>query len=196
MEKFTFECPECKTVLEAEKEWINVRTECPGCGKGIIIPNPCDENISNPFGIKKYKKLIIACGITLFIFCMGFLSGALIFSKSDTISTKNEAQSHQTQKRNITVYAKSPAFVGILKGECFINGKLVKTLIKRNDGSYASMDSVDFIFTVKAIAKDEIHVQFTLQNKQGATLETVETETKKVPEYINLYSNSMFLEVK
>ena len=58
MEKFTFECPECKTVLEAEKEWINTQTECPECGKGIIIPNPCNENNSNPFGIKKHKKLI------------------------------------------------------------------------------------------------------------------------------------------
>ena len=160
MEKFVFECPECKNVLEAEKEWINARTECPWCGNGIIIPNPRNGNISNLWGIKKYKKLIITYGIALFIFGVGFLSGALIFSKSDTLSTnsdtlstKNKAQSHQAQKRNISVYAKSPAFVGILKGECFINGKLAKTLIKRNDGSYASLDSVDFIFSVKAITE-------------------------------------------
>lgn len=38
MDKFTFSCPECGKILEAEVQWMNLRTTCPYCSKEIVIP--------------------------------------------------------------------------------------------------------------------------------------------------------------
>ena len=38
MDKFTFSCPECGKILEAQTQWVNMKTTCHYCTNEIIIP--------------------------------------------------------------------------------------------------------------------------------------------------------------
>lgn len=35
---FDFKCPHCQAAVTAEREWQGMNTECPSCGKQIVIP--------------------------------------------------------------------------------------------------------------------------------------------------------------
>ena len=52
MDKFTFSCPECGKILEAQTQWVNMKTTCHYCTNEIIIPQ------QPPKAIPKAKPVI------------------------------------------------------------------------------------------------------------------------------------------
>ncbi|MBE6399554.1 MAG: hypothetical protein E7041_05355 [Lentisphaerae bacterium] len=58
---FDFQCPHCQAAVMADREWQGMNTECPSCGKQIVIPT-CEKQIVIPVlkenKIKKIKSFL------------------------------------------------------------------------------------------------------------------------------------------
>lgn len=80
MSEFQFNCPECNSLIQAEEEWRGQKSQCPVCGKEIIIQPKIElKTIDEVQGESKG----INCTIGLFVFgCILLLALGFFVSRN------------------------------------------------------------------------------------------------------------------
>ena len=89
---FSFKCPHCNSILDAEKEWIGLNIECPVCKNTLNVPEPVKLRIHTNDG-----------------------QGKIVEVKSNNNAEPNNNDNRDELEKKVNKYYTSKVIIGFLK---------------------------------------------------------------------------------
>lgn len=197
-----YECPACCEISVAKPatekrcphcgELIKIQASiCKFCKKSVIVSQKgvtvekiqialtflqqrIFPKVKNFISTKKKLSIGIAAFLLIAVLAATFLGSC----SSGARASKQYTGDSSPKSGHIKVTSMTPAFKGILKAECCLNGSVVATQTKRWDGNLTQELNVDF--KIKATEGDYCSIQYSLMNRFGGVSDSAESKSVKV----------------